>query len=75
MLRCLFVFVPAGLIMRIWHDPLRSRRASPGSTYWIERARERAKCGVDDEPVLKLQPVELRANVRNTELPEDRKEA
>jgi hypothetical protein len=32
------VFVPAGLLMRIWADPLRSRRASPGATYWIERA-------------------------------------
>jgi hypothetical protein len=31
------VFVPAGLIMRIWHDPLRSRRAVPGATYWIDR--------------------------------------
>src|SRR5258705_8792049 len=30
------VFVPAGLIMRIWHDPLKSRRAT--QTYWIERA-------------------------------------
>src|SRR5262245_430110 len=32
------VFVPAGLIMRIWHDPLKSRRAVPGATYWIDRA-------------------------------------
>ena len=31
------VFIPAGLIIRIWQDPLRLRRASPGSTYWIER--------------------------------------
>ena len=31
------VFVPAGLIMRIWHDPLRARRAAPDSTYWVER--------------------------------------
>jgi hypothetical protein len=32
------VFLPAGLIMRLWHDPLRSRRArQPGSTYWIDR--------------------------------------
>jgi hypothetical protein len=31
------VIVPAGLIMRIWHDPLRARRAAPHSTYWIER--------------------------------------
>jgi hypothetical protein len=32
------VFLPAGLLMRIWADPLRSRRASPGASYWIERA-------------------------------------
>jgi hypothetical protein len=33
------VFVPAGMIMRIWLDPLRSRRTTqPGSTYWIERS-------------------------------------
>jgi len=31
------VFLPAGLIFRVWNDPLRSRRASPGSTYWIDR--------------------------------------
>jgi hypothetical protein len=33
------VFVPGGLIMRIWHDPLRSRRAAPGSSYWINRQK------------------------------------
>lgn len=33
------VFVPAGLIMRIWHDPLRSRRAELGSTYWLEHSQ------------------------------------
>lgn len=32
------VFLPAGLIMRIWHDPLGLRRRTPGSTHWIERA-------------------------------------
>lgn len=33
------VFLPAGLIMRLRHDPLRSRRArGPGGTYWIDRA-------------------------------------
>jgi hypothetical protein len=32
------VFLPAGLIMRIWHDPLRSRRAAPEATYWIKRS-------------------------------------
>src|SRR5262249_43568900 len=31
------VFLPAGLVMRIWHDPLRSRRATTGPTYWIDR--------------------------------------
>jgi hypothetical protein len=33
------VFVPAGWIMRIWYDPLRSRRAAPGSSYWINRQK------------------------------------
>jgi len=33
----IFVFIPAGLIMRIWYDPLRTRRNEPGSTYWIDR--------------------------------------
>jgi hypothetical protein len=37
LLMFVIAFVPAGLIMRIWHDPLRTRRAVPGSTYWIER--------------------------------------
>jgi hypothetical protein len=32
------VFVPAGLLMRIWYDPLRSKRAVDTSTYWIERS-------------------------------------
>jgi hypothetical protein len=33
------ILLPAGLIMRLRHDPLRSRRASgPESTYWIDRA-------------------------------------
>jgi hypothetical protein len=31
------VFVPAGIIMRIWHDPLKSRRPRTASTYWIDR--------------------------------------
>ena len=39
------VFLPAGLIMRIWHDPLRSRRAGPGSTYWIERTASAQNAG------------------------------
>jgi hypothetical protein len=32
------VFVPAGLLMRLWYDPLRSKRAKQGSTYWIARS-------------------------------------
>ena len=31
------VFVPAGMIMRIWRDPLRSRRTA-ASSYWIDRS-------------------------------------
>jgi hypothetical protein len=31
------VFVPAGFIMRIWSDPLRSRRIAGNSSYWIDR--------------------------------------
>ena len=31
------VFVPVGAIMRLWRDPLRSRRNTDASTYWIDR--------------------------------------
>jgi len=31
------VFVPAGALMRLWHDPLRSRRKADEPSYWIER--------------------------------------
>ena len=31
------VFVPAGLIMRLWHDPLRLRRMPDAPSYWIDR--------------------------------------
>ena len=31
------VFVPAGMILRICSDPLRSRRMRAASTYWIDR--------------------------------------
>jgi hypothetical protein len=32
------VFVPTGFLMRLWHDPLRSRRVGrTGSTYWVDR--------------------------------------
>jgi hypothetical protein len=33
------VFIPAGMIMRIWRDPLRSRRMPKASSYWIERGQ------------------------------------
>ena len=32
------VFVPAGVIMRLWRDPLRSRRNTEALTYWIKRS-------------------------------------
>ena len=31
------VFVPAGVIMRLWRDPLRSKRTTEAATYWIAR--------------------------------------
>jgi predicted membrane metal-binding protein len=31
------VFVPAGALMRLWHDPLRLRRKPEAATYWIDR--------------------------------------
>jgi hypothetical protein len=31
------MLVPVGMIMRIWRDPLRSRRMPGASSYWIER--------------------------------------
>lgn len=31
------VFVPAGALMRVWRDPLRSKRRRQAPTYWIER--------------------------------------
>jgi hypothetical protein len=36
-----FVFLPGGLLMRLWHDPLRSRRAPDGASYWIDRKAEK----------------------------------
>ena len=36
------VFVPAGAIMRLRRDPLRSRRMPAGSSYWIDRRNEDA---------------------------------
>jgi hypothetical protein len=32
------VFLPGGLFMRLRSDPLKSRRAAPGASYWIDRA-------------------------------------
>ena len=32
-----FVFVPAGALMRLWYDPLRRRRQPEVPTYWIDR--------------------------------------
>ncbi len=29
------VFIPGGALMRLWHDPLRLKRARDASTYWI----------------------------------------
>lgn len=31
------VFVPAGAILRLWHDPLQLRRRSDVASYWIKR--------------------------------------
>jgi hypothetical protein len=39
------VFLPAGLLMRIWYDPLRSRRETTGPTYWIDRRTGAQKPG------------------------------
>jgi hypothetical protein len=36
----LVVFVPAGALMRIWHDPLRSRPRPGAQSYWICRRSE-----------------------------------
>ena len=38
------VFVPAGMIMRIWRDPLRSRRTA-ASSYWIDRSEGSGTAG------------------------------
>jgi hypothetical protein len=39
------VFVPAGMIMRIWHDPMRSRRMRADATYWIDRKETSGTAG------------------------------
>jgi hypothetical protein len=43
------VFVPAGFIMRIWSDPLRSRRITENSSYWIERRTVGAKSSMNNQ--------------------------
>ena len=39
------VFVPAGALMRLWHDPLRLRRKPEAPTYWIDREAGGATAG------------------------------
>jgi hypothetical protein len=39
------VFVPAGMVMRIWRDPLRSRRTTAASSYWIDRSENKDTTG------------------------------
>ena len=39
------VFVPAGMIMRIWRDPLRSRRTTGSSSYWIDCSKSKDTAG------------------------------
>ena len=34
------VFVPGGLLMRLWRDPLRARRDPELKTYWVERTED-----------------------------------
>ena len=36
----LIAIVPAGLIMQMRYDPLRKRRKSDASTYWVERKKD-----------------------------------
>ena len=38
-------FVPAGIIMRIWRDPLRSRGITSAGSYWIECSKDRGMRG------------------------------
>lgn len=37
MLMYVVAIVPTGLLMQIWRDPLRSKRAGGGTSYWVER--------------------------------------
>lgn len=34
------VFVPGGILMRLWRNPLRPRRMVGAPTYWLERSEE-----------------------------------
>lgn len=34
------VIIPGGLLMRLWCDPLRARRAPDSNTYWLERSED-----------------------------------
>jgi len=34
------VFVPAGILMRFWRDPLKAQRDPQASSYWIARTQE-----------------------------------
>ena len=36
------VIVPAGMLMRLRHDPLRTKRVDGDGSYWIDRTREPA---------------------------------
>lgn len=39
------VFVPAGVMMRLWHDPLRLRRKPDLRSYWIDRRQSGPPAG------------------------------
>jgi len=39
------VFVPAGIIMRCWRNPLRSRRFPSAASYWIDCSEDGARRG------------------------------
>lgn len=41
----IFVFMPAGVLVRIWSDPLRLRRNQKSASYWIERKSAGAAAG------------------------------
>lgn len=34
------VFIPAGMLMRLWRDPLRSKRATQSPSYWLDQTKE-----------------------------------